>query len=161
MAMGAKQLGKEDIRVYCMVGDGECQEGQVWEAAMVAERYGLDNLVVLVDFNKVQQFGGWRERVPGKRVPTFEADDLPARWRAFGWRVLEIDGHDFTDILEALARAKEAAGSGIPTCVVAHTVKGKGVSFMEHTTEWHAKVPGEAELRAALAELGEGGEKVA
>lgn len=158
MAMGAKVLSKEGLRVYCMVGDGECQEGEVWEAALVGERYRLDNLIVLVDFNKVQQFGAWRRSTPGERVPTFAPDDLSAKWRAFGWRVLEIDGHDFGEILWALARAKEAAGSGVPTCVVAHTVKGKGVSFMEDTTDWHARVPSEAELASALAELGEGGE---
>ncbi len=156
MALGAKLLGKDGLRVYCMVGDGECQEGSVWEAAFVAERYRLDNLVVLVDFNKLQQYG-WQGEVAGQRLPPWKRERLPEIWRAFGWRVVEVDGHDFTQLLDALYEAKGQVGSGVPTCIVAHTIKGKGVSFMENSFVWHAKVPNKAELEAALVEL-EGGE---
>jgi transketolase len=156
MAIGAKKLGKDGMRVYCMVGDGECQEGSVWEAAFVAERYRLDNLIVLVDFNKLQQFG-WPSETAERRRPPWGRERLPAIWRAFGWRVVEVDGHDFVQLLEALYQAQEQIGTGVPTCIVAHTIKGKGVSFMENSVVWHAKVPNEAELEAGLKEL-RGGE---
>ena len=156
MAIGAKLLGKDSVRVYCMVGDGECQEGSVWEAAFVAERYRLDNLFVLVDFNKLQQFG-WPDEAAGQRLPPWSAERLPEIWRAFGWRVIEVDGHDFSQLLDALFQAKGLVGSGVPTCIVAHTIKGKGVSFMENSFGWHAKVPNRTELDAAMLEL-EGGE---
>ncbi len=156
MAMGAKLLGKNGIRVYCMVGDGECQEGSVWEAAFVAERYRLDNLVVLVDFNKLQQWG-WPAEATAQRLSPWSSERLPGIWRAFGWHVAEVDGHDFSQILDALYEAGARVGSGVPTCIVAHTVKGKGVSFMENSFAWHAKVPNSTEADAALEEL-EGGE---
>ncbi len=156
MALGAKLRGSTAIRIYCMVGDGECQEGQVWEAAFVANRYHLDNLIVLVDFNKRQQYG-WQGADAKSRRSPFEADDLPAKWRAFGWDVQEIDGHDFRQIVDGLALARNRLGSGLPICIVAHTVKGKGVSFMETDFSWHARVPNQDELRAALEELDIGG----
>jgi len=154
IALGSKLKVKDGVRVYCMVGDGECQEGEVWEAAFAAMRYRLDNLIVLLDYNKIQQYG-WPSEIPGKRYLTWGMETLPNQWRAFGWRVVEIDGHDMEAILDALYEAREQAGTGIPTCIVGHTVKGKGVSFMEDTIDWHARVPNEAELAAALKELGE------
>ena len=153
MALGARLTGR-DVRAYAMLGDGECQEGEVWEAAFAAMRYRLDNLIVLLDYNKIQQYG-WPSEIPGKRYLTWGMETLPNQWRAFGWRVVEIDGHDMEAILDALYEAREQAGTGIPTCIVGHTVKGKGVSFMEDTIDWHARVPNEAELAAALKELGE------
>lgn len=156
MAIGAKLLGKDGVRVYCMVGDGECQEGSVWEAAFVAERYRLDNLVVLVDFNKLQQYG-WPGVATGQRLSPWSRERLPEIWRAFGWHVVEVDGHDFAQLLDALYEAKAQVRSGVPTCIVAHTTKGKGVSFMENSFAWHAKVPNRTEADAALVEL-EGGE---
>ncbi|UFJ39913.1 transketolase [Brevibacillus humidisoli] len=148
MALGAKLTGKT-FTTYCMIGDGESQEGQVWEAADAAVRYGLDNLVVIMDYNKLQQYG-WegsdgRERaVP---VPSPEK-----KWEAFGWNVMEIDGHHFGQILTACSQAK--ATKGKPTVLIAHTVKGKGVSFMENAYLWHSRVPTDDELNSALQELG-------
>ena len=156
MALGAKLLRKQDIRVYCMVGDGECQEGEVWEAAHVATRYGLDNLIVLVDFNKVQQYG-WPGSTTEERAPTWGKEQLPAIWSAFGWQVAEIDGHNLDQILGSLSSARNRVGTGMPSCIIAHTIKGKGVSFMENTINWHARVPSANELEAALAELQDGG----
>jgi transketolase len=157
MALGARRLGKDDVRIYCMLGDGECQEGSVWEGAFVASRYGLDNLIVLVDFNGLQQYG-WPGATIEDRLAPWELEQFMGKWRAFGWQVEDIDGHDMSQLVEVLTRAKASPGNGKPICIVARTVKGKGVSFMERSFQWHAKVPTEAELQAALAEL-EGGQR--
>ena len=151
MALGARLTGRAS-RTYVMLGDGECQEGEVWEAAMAAARYGLDNLVAIIDHNKIQQYG-WPGDGPDGRTPPEVPGELVAKWSAFGWRVLEADGHDIADILRVLTRA--ADGDGRPIAIVAHTVKGKGVSFMEGHYYWHTRVIKPDEYATALADLGE------
>lgn len=143
LALGAK-LDKASWRTYCMLGDGECQEGQVWEAAMSAPRFELDNLCAIVDFNKIQQTSSVAEI-----MPTLEP--LVPKWQAFSWHVLEIDGHDMRRILEALDEA--AATKGKPTVIVAHTIKGKGVSFMENSNSFHGKGVTQDQLDKALQEI--------
>ncbi len=151
MALGAKRLGQQ-WHTWVMLGDGECQEGQVWEAAFVASRYRLDNLSAILDYNRLQQYG-WRGDSLMQRLPPWESSaDIAERWRAFGWHTLEIDGHHIPQIIEACAQAK--AHKGKPTIIIASTVKGKGVSFMEGAFEWHAKVPNDAEFERAWQELG-------
>jgi transketolase len=151
MALGARLTG-HDIRAYVMLGDGECQEGEVWEAAMAATRYGLDNLVAIVDHNKLQQYG-WPGDGPDGRIPPEVPGELVAKWSAFGWRVLEADGHDMADILRVLDEATR--GDGRPTAIIAHTIKGKGVSFMEGHYYWHTRAIKPEELATAMADLGE------
>lgn len=145
-AIGMALAGKRDgrpYRVYAVLGDGECQEGSVWEGAMFAAHYGLDNLVAIVDRNGVQQTGHTEERM--------RLDPLADKWSAFNWDVAEIDGHDMGAIVSALDRA--AIGAGRPHAIVAHTVKGKGVSFAEGAAAYHGKALTEDELARALAEL--------
>lgn len=131
-------------RVYVLTGDGELQEGSNWEAAMAAQHYGLDNLVVIVDRNRIQQ-GDFTES-------TIRMDPLAEKWRAFGFHILEVDGHNHSALLAALGEAASTIGK--PTCIVANTVKGKGVSFAENKPAWHHGVPTKEQLRAAAAELG-------
>jgi transketolase len=152
MALGARLTGRRDVRVFVMLGDGECQEGEVWEAAMAAPRYGLDNLVAIVDHNRLQQYG-WPGDGPDGRIPPQVPGELVAKWGAFGWRVLEMDGHDIADILRVLDLA--VRGDGRPVAVIAHTVKGKGVSFMEGHYYWHTRAIKPEELAQAMADLGE------
>ena len=147
MALGAKIRG-ETFHTWVMVGDGEIQEGQIWEAAFMAARYRLDNLTAILDYNGLPQFG-WPQA--GGFTRDTPIDDPGAKFRAFGWHVVECDGHDQASIREALDAARVFTGE--PTCVVAHTVKGKGVSFMEGDFNWHAKVPSDEQLADALAEL--------
>ena len=135
--------GAAPQRVYALMGDGEIEEGQVWEAAMFAAHYGLDNLVAIVDNNNLQIDGDVRE-VVGLRA-------IPEKFRAFGWEVLEVDGHDVEALLEAFATAQGASGK--PVCIVASTVKGKGVSFMENQAGWHGKAPNDEQAQQAVAEL--------
>lgn len=145
-AIGMALAGKRDgrpYRVYALLGDGECQEGAVWEGAMLAAHQGLDNLTAIVDRNGLQQTGPTEERV--------RLDPLADKWRAFGWDVQEIDGHDMAAVLGALARA--GAVRGRPAAIVARTVKGKGVSFVEGVVGFHGKALTEDELTRALAEL--------
>lgn len=130
-------------RVYALMGDGEIEEGQVWEAAMFAAHYGLDNLVAIVDNNNLQIDGDVRE-VVGLRA-------IPEKFRAFGWEVVEVDGHDVEALLEAFATAQGVSGK--PVCIVASTVKGKGVSFMENQAGWHGKAPNDEQAQQAIAEL--------
>jgi transketolase len=151
MALGARLTGR-DSRAYVMLGDGECQEGEVWEAAMAAARYGLDNLIAIIDHNKLQQYG-WPGDGPDGRTPPQVPGELVAKWTAFRWRVLEVDGHDMTDILRVLAEA--ARGDGRPVAVIAHTVKGKGVSYMEGRYFWHTRAIKPEEFAIAMADLGE------
>jgi transketolase len=151
MALGARLTGR-DVRTYVMLGDGECQEGEVWEAAMTAARYGLDSLVAIVDHNRLQQYG-WPGDGPDGRMPPQVPGELVAKWSAFGWRVLEVDGHAMEAILAVLEAA--AHGDGRPTVVIAHTIKGKGVSFMEGHYFWHTRVIKPDEFAIAMAELGE------
>ena len=135
MAIGAKRRGL-DFRTYVLLGDGELQEGQVWEAAFVAARYQLDNLIAIVDHNALPQYS-WPNA--GGEGTTLRQPEIAARWQAFGWRVLEMDGHDMAAIVETLRHAHEGA-PGMPTAVIANTVKGKGVSFMENDFSWHARL---------------------
>ena len=152
MALGARTARKE-FTTFVMLGDGECNEGIVWEGAHVAGRYGLDNLVAIVDDNRLQQYG-WASQCAGDRMPPYAGTELHDRWRAFGWHVVEIDGHDMEQILHALEGPR--AHDGRPQVVIARTVKGKGVSFMENDYRWHARVPNEVELAAALSEVDAG-----
>ena len=149
MAIGARRRGL-GFRTYVMLGDGELQEGQVWEAAFVAARYGLDNLVAIVDHNRLPQYS-W-PAAGGEGVPLHQPE-IAARWTAFGWRVQEMDGHDMAQVVHTLRHAHEG-GAGRPTVVIAHTVKGKGVSFMENQFAWHSRPLSEEQRATALRELG-------
>ena len=142
MALGAK-LDNKDYRVYSVLGDGEIEEGEVWEAAMFAANHGLDNLVAVVDYNGLQIDG----TVDEVNSPYPIAD----KFKAFKWNVVEIDGHDFDAIESALENAK--ATKGVPTCIVMKTVKGKGVSYMENAVGWHGKAPNTEEYEQAMTEL--------
>ena len=155
MALGARAVQKK-FMTYVMLGDGECNEGIVWEGAHVANRYGLDNLIAIVDHNKLQQFG-WRGETTSERISPYTGSQLADRWKAFGWHVLEVDGHDVQAFLDTIDQARAAKGS--PIAVIAHTIKGKGVSYMEGDYTWHSKVPTEEEFAIAMEELGanEGG----
>lgn len=146
MALGAK-VQKKEFRTYCMVGDGESQEGQVWEAADIASKYKLDNLVGILDYNKLQQFG-WNGDGDTRESPVLDA---AKRWDAFGWHVITMDGHNQEEITKALNEAKEISGK--PTMIVANTVKGKGVSFMENEYLWHSRIPTNEELNTAIQEI--------
>jgi transketolase len=147
MALGLK-LSRSPGRVYCIVGDGEIQEGQVWEAAMSAPKLGqpdhpLDNLTVILDYNKIQ--------LDDFVAKILDLEPVVAKWQSFGWPVIEVDGHSMEQLGKALDQAE--ANKGRPTLVVAHTVKGKGVSFMENNPEWHGKSPKPAEAIAAVREI--------
>jgi transketolase len=147
MALGLK-LSRSAARVYCILGDGEIQEGQVWEAAMSAPKLGqphhpLDNLTVILDYNKIQ--------LDDFVAKILDLEPVVAKWQSFGWPVLEIDGHSLDQIGKALDQAE--ATQGRPTLVVAHTVKGKGVSFMENNPDWHGKSPKPAEAIVAIREI--------
>jgi transketolase len=139
MALAARLRGAA-YRTYVMLGDGESQEGQVWEAAMFAGAHRLHQLTAILDYNKLSQTGSSELLLP--------SDSLPDRWRAFGWDVVEIDGHDLRQILEALSAVADC-----PRLVLAHTVKGRGVSFMEGRPEWHSSPLTAEQAAAALAEL--------
>jgi len=130
-------------RTFVMTGDGELQEGSNWEAAMTAAQYGLDNLVLIVDRNRIQQ-GDFTEN-------TIKMDPLADKWRAFGWAVDEVDGHDYKALLQRFQTLPIEPGK--PTCIIAHTIKGHGVSFMENKPEWHHGVPTAEQLAAAKVEL--------
>jgi transketolase len=143
MALAAK-LDRKTYRIYCICGDGEMQSGQIWEAAMLGAHFELDNVTAFVDRNMLQIDG------PTEKIMSIEP--LADKWKAFGWHVIEIDGHDMRQILDACDRAKETRGK--PTMVIAHTVKGKGVSFMENALSFHGKPPNEEESKKALKELG-------
>ena len=145
MALAAKRDGRSP-RVWCMLSDGECDEGSVWEAALFAPHHRLDNLVVIVDYNKIQSFGAVKE--------VLDLEPLGEKWRAFGWGVREIDGHDLKAIEEAYAAVPFTPGR--PSCIVAHTVKGKGVSYMEGKLLWHYRAPRGEDLEIALREIEEG-----
>ena len=151
MALGARLTG-QDVRAFVMLGDGECQEGEVWEAAMAAPRYRLDNLIAVIDHNRLQQYG-WPGDGPDGRIAPQVPGELAAKWRAFGWRVLEVDGHDMGAIVDVLAQAR--AGDGRPIAIISNTVKGKGVSFMEGHWFWHTRPVKPEELAQAMRELGE------
>ena len=144
MALAAR-LDKKDIRIYCVMGDGELNEGQIWEAAMTAAHYNLDKLCGIVDFNKIQ-IDGWCSDV-------MNMEPLAEKWKSFGWHVIECDGHDFEELIGALDEAEKTKGK--PTIILAHTIKGKGVSFIENQAKWHGIAPKKDELERALKELDE------
>lgn len=142
MAMASK-LDGDRFHVWCMIGDGEMQEGQIWEAAMSAAKYRLDTLTCILDYNKGQIDGLVQDVMP--------VEPVAEKWRAFNWHVLEIDGHDFGQILDALEEA--ARTKGRPTFIIANTVKGKAVSFMEHRCEWHGSAPNKQQAAQAIEEI--------
>ena len=142
MALGAKLQGKE-FRVYTALGDGEIEEGQVWEAAMFAGNKKLDNLVAVVDYNKLQ--------IDGTIDEVNSPYPIKEKFEAFGWNVIEICGHCYSQIEDAFNKARECKGK--PTCIVAETVKGKGVSFMEDKCDWHGSAPNAEQYEQAMAEL--------
>jgi len=146
LGAGAALAAKADRaawRVFVLLSDGECDEGSIWEAAMFAGHHRLDRLVAIVDYNKIQSFGAVKE--------VLDLEPFADKWRAFGWAVREIDGHDPAQLLDAFGGAPFAAGR--PSLALAHTIKGKGVSFMEGQLAWHYKSPDDAQLAQALAEL--------
>lgn len=140
LALAGKIQGNR-ARVFVVLSDGECNEGSTWEAALWAPRHSLDNVTAIVDFNKLQ--------ASGRSTEVTQLHPLPDKWRAFGWNTVEIDGHDFEQLVPALA----APGSGQPRAIMAHTIKGKGVSFMENDLEWHYRAPSEEDLCRALEEV--------
>jgi len=139
----AGRLNSQDYRVYALLGDGECDEGQVWEAAMAAAHFKADNLTAIVDKNGLQ-IDGWNRDV-------MNLEPFADKWKAFGWNVIEVDGHDFPQLIEAFDKAGETKGQ--PTVIIAHTVKGKGVSFMENNVDFHGKTPSAEQVELALKEL--------
>jgi len=143
MAMAAK-MDRKDYKVFCVVGDGEAQEGEIWEAANTASKYRLDNLITFVDFNNLQLDGTCDEIMPN--------GDLGEKFRAFGWETIEIDGHSMEEIVAALDKCY-ASKNGKPKCIYGHTVKGKGVSYMENQCGWHGVAPNKEQYEQAMAEL--------
>ena len=143
MALASK-LDKEGVRIYCICGDGELQEGQIWEAAMSASHYKLDNLCVVVDNNNLQ--------IDGKVNEVMSIYPLKEKFESFGFEVINIDGHNMKEIINAFEKAKEIKGK--PTVIIAKTIKGKGVSFMEDKAEWHGKATNDEEYNRAMEELG-------
>lgn len=142
MSLAAK-LRRQQHYYYVLCGDGEVQEGQVWEAAMFANKHKLDHVIAFIDRNYLQTDGHCEDIMP--------LDPLASKWRSFGWNAFEIDGHDFSRIIDTVEQAKAAVGR--PTMIIARTVKGKGVSFMENAVEWHGTPPNKDEYERALAEL--------
>ena len=142
MAIAGK-LDKKDYRVYCILGDGEIEEGQVWEAAMAAAHYKLDNLCVIVDNNNLQ--------IDGKIADVIDPYSIEEKFRSFGFQVININGHDIEEIIKAFEVAKNVKNK--PTCIIAKTIKGKGVSFMEDKVEWHGKAPNKEQYEQAIKEL--------
>jgi transketolase len=141
MALAAKRRGQNHF-YYVLCGDGEIQEGQIWEAAMFANKYKLDNLIGFVDRNYLQTDGYSEDIMP--------LDPLRPKWESFGWKVFEIDGNDFNQIIETVTMAKQVAQ---PVMIIANTIKGKGVSFMENEAAWHGTPPGDKDYERAMAEL--------
>lgn len=142
MALSGK-IQKEKFRVLVVLGDGECNEGSIWEAAMFAPAHNLENLTVVVDFNR------WQATDRSEKVLALQP--LKEKWESFGWSAYEVDGHDIAQITSVLKKIPD--GSGKPVAIIAHTTKGKGVSFMEDDNNWHYRIPNEEELQAAMEEL--------
>ena len=142
MSLAAK-IDKKDYRVYVLLGDGEIQEGNIWEAAMAAAHYKCDNLTALIDYNRYQ--------IDGKVDEIMNLEPLVEKWRAFGWHTIEIDGHSMREILDAYQKVREVKGK--PQVIIAHTIKGKGVSFMENVVDFHGRAPTKEEAERALKEL--------
>lgn len=139
----ASKLNHEGVRVYCICGDGELQEGQIWEAAMTSSHYKLDNLCLIVDNNNLQIDGNVNE--------VMSIYPLDEKFKSFGFEVITIDGHNMEKIIQAFEKAKTVKGK--PTVIIAKTIKGKGVSFMENLASWHGKAPKEEEYNIAMKEL--------
>ncbi len=142
IAFGAK-MQKKGFNVYCLMGDGEIQEGSVWEAAMTSAHFKLDNVCAIIDYNKIQE-NGLISDIMG-------LEPLVDKWKSFGWEVVEADGHDFSQLIKALGKFDSIKDK--PFVIIAHTIKGKGVSFMEGTQKWHGKAPNADQLKQALGEL--------
>lgn len=142
MALASK-MNSEGVRVYCICGDGEIQEGQIWEAAMTASHYKLDNLCVIVDNNNLQ--------IDGKVSDVMNIYPIDEKFKSFGFEVMNVDGHNMEEIISALEKAKNIKGK--PTAIIANTVKGKGVSFMENEVAWHGKAPNDEQYEIAIKEL--------
>jgi transketolase len=142
MALAAKRDSRK-YRIFALLSDGECDEGSTWEAALFASHYGLDNLIAIVDYNKIQAMG------PVKEV--MDLEPFAAKWRSFGWAVREVDGHNLEEVETSLSQVPYEPAR--PSCVIAHTVKGKGVNFMENDVLWHYRSPQGEEFEAALMEL--------
>lgn len=148
MALAAKLDGKK-YRVFCAIGDGECNEGEIWEAAGTAYKYKLDNIIAFVDWNNLQLDGTCEEIMP--------PIDLAKKFEAFGFEVWRIDGNDMEQVVRALDEAM-AANNGLPKCIIGKTVKGKGISYMENQCSWHGTAPNEEQYRQAMAELDRAGD---
>ncbi len=144
IAMEGKLLKKKDYKVFAVLGDGELDEGVIWEASLAAAKYKLDNLVAIVDMNNLQLDGTIDEVMP--------IEPVDAKFRAFGFDVMTMDGHDMADVLTTLTKARNAR-AGKPICILANTVKGKGVNFMEHQLDWHGKAPNDEQYKKACDEL--------
>ena len=144
LALGARMNG-EKWRAYAVLGDGECDEGEVWESALQARQYKLDNLIAVVDHNRMQSLDFCEN--------TLSLEPFADKWRAFGWRTLVVDGHDTDALRRAFGQCRGAQGSGVPSVIIAQTTKGKGVSFMENNILWHYRTPQGEEYEAALQEL--------
>ena len=142
MAIAGK-LDKKDYRVYCVLGDGEIEEGQVWEAAMAANKYKLDNLCVIVDNNNLQ--------IDGSIEEVMSSYPIDEKFKSFGFQIIKIDGHNIEEIMSAFEVAKNV--KDMPVCIIAKTIKGKGVSYMENKVEWHGKAPNEEQYKIAMEEL--------
>jgi transketolase len=140
----AARIQKSDYRVYVIMSDGECNEGSVWEAAMLAPAQNLDNLVAIVDFNRWQ--------ATGRSEQVMAISSLKEKFKAFGWNSYDIDGHNINALIDLLNNVPD--GTGKPVAVIAHTVKGKGISFMEDNNNWHYRIPNDQEMKDALTELG-------
>ena len=147
MAIAGK-VDKKEYRVYCVLGDGEIEEGQIWEAAMAASQYQLDNLCVIVDNNNLQ--------IDGTIEEVMSSYPIDEKFRSFGFQVINIDGHDIEEIIKAFEVAKNVKGK--PTCIIAKTTKGKGITFMENQAGWHGKAPNEEQYNQAMAEMRQGGQ---
>lgn len=143
MALAGK-IDKKDYRVYAVLGDGELEEGQIWEAAMAAAHYKLDNLTIFIDFNGLQ--------IDGDITEVMNPSPIDSKFEAFGWNVMVIDGHNYDEILDAIEKAKNHKGQ--PTAIICNTVKGKGVSFMENQASWHGTAPSKDQCEEAIKELG-------
>ncbi len=139
----ASKLDHEGVRVYCICGDGEIEEGQIWEAAMTASHYKLDNMCLIIDNNNLQ--------IDGKVNEVMNIYPIEEKFKSFGFEVIKIDGHNIPKIIQALEKAKTIKGK--PTVIIAKTIKGKGVSFMENEASWHGKAPKEDEYKLAIEEL--------
>lgn len=143
MALASKQ-DSEGVRVYCICGDGEIEEGQIWEAAMTSSHYKLDNLCLIVDNNNLQ--------IDGAVSDVMNIYPIDEKFKSFGFEVINVDGHNISELISAFEQAKKVKGK--PTVIIANTIKGKGVSFMENETGWHGKAPNEEEYKQAMKELG-------